>query len=145
MDKRLKSENDLSGSSAKSIIRLLNFIIDTFVWLILYLSFAYIFDLYFFRFRSYLINYIYSISLGLILYLAYYCILEFSFQRTFGKFLTRTKVISKYGGEITFPIIVIRTISRLIPIDILCFLFSKNGLHDKLSNTLVIKTNANNV
>ncbi|WP_053991609.1 RDD family protein [Mangrovimonas sp. TPBH4] len=135
----LQNENDLSKSSVHSIIRLINYIVDTVVWLILYFSIAYIFDRYFVRFNSYVVNYIYSISLGLILYLVYYGALEFYFHRTLGKFLTRTKVTDRDGGEITCLTIFKRTISRLIPIDIFYYLFSKKGLHDRLSNTLVIK------
>ncbi|OMP29968.1 RDD family protein [Mangrovimonas sp. DI 80] len=135
----LQNENDLSESSVHSIIRLINYIVDTIVWLILYFSIAYIFDRYFVRFNSYVVNYIYSISLGLILYLVYYGTLEFYFHRTLGKYLSRTKVVDRDGGEITFLTIFKRTISRLIPIDIFYYLFSKKGLHDRLSNTLVIK------
>ncbi|MFD0762304.1 RDD family protein [Lutibacter aestuarii] len=137
------NNKDFSSYSVHSILRLINFIIDTVVWLTLYFLVAYILDLYFVRFSSYLINYIYSISLGLILYLTYYSVLEFYFHRTLGKFLTRTQVANVNGGEITFLRIFKRTISRLIPIDIFYYLFSKKGLHDRLSDTLVIKTNAN--
>lgn len=133
------NQNNLSENSVHSVIRLINFIMDTVVWLILFFSIAYIFDLYFVRFSSYLVNYIYSISLGLILYLGYYTVLEFYFHRTLGKFLTKTKVVHKDGDEITFLTILKRTFSRLIPIDIFYYLFSKRGLHDRLSNTLVIK------
>ena len=142
---KLVNEKKFSSSSAHSILRLINFSIDTVVWLTFYFSVAYIFDLYFVRFSSYLVNYIYSISLGLILYLTYYSVLEFYFHRTLGKFLTRTQVVNADGGKITFLTIFKRTISRLIPIDIFYYLFSRIGLHDRLSNTLVIKTNANNV
>lgn len=142
---KIANKKDFSGSSAHSILRLINFTLDTFVWLTLYFSVALIFDLYFVRFSSYLVNYIYSIFLGLILYLTYYSILEFYFHRTLGKFLTRTRVVNADGSEINFLSIFKRTISRLIPIDIFYYLFSKIGLHDRLSNTLVIKTNANNV
>ncbi len=137
--KKAENQNRLAESSVHSIIRLINFIIDTVVWIILFFSIAYIFDLYFIRFSSYLVNYIYSISLGLILYLAYYTILEFYFRRTLGKFLTRTKVVNRTGDEITFITIFKRTLARLIPIDIFYYLISRNGLHDKLSNTQVIK------
>lgn len=137
----LENENDLSGSLAHSIIRLINFIVDTFVWLILYFTIAYFFDRYFVRFNSYLVNYVYSISLGVIVFLAYYSVFEYYYHRTLGKLLTRTKVVNRDGNKITFMTIFKRTISRLIPFDIFYYLFSKNGLHDKLSNTLVIKTN----
>ncbi|WP_053991605.1 RDD family protein [Mangrovimonas sp. TPBH4] len=139
-----ENENDFSGSPANSIIRLVNFIVDSLVWLILYFSVAYILDLYFVRFNSYLINYIYSISLGLMLFLVYYSVLEFFLHRTLGKFLTRTKVVSNLGEEITFSMIFKRSIARFIPIDVFYYLFSKKGLHDRLSNTLVVKANTHN-
>ena len=134
-------QKDVSERSVHSIVRLINFCIDTVVWFTLYFSVAYIFDLYFVRFNSYVVNYVYSISLGLILYLAYYSLLEFYFQRTLGKLVTGTKVVHRNGDKITFPTIFKRTLSRWIPIDIFYYLFSKNGLHDRLSKTLVIKTN----
>lgn len=135
----IESENSLTVRSAHSIIRLVNFIVDTIVWLTLYFSIAYIFDLYLVRFSSYLLNYLYSMSLAFIVFLAYYSLLEFYYHRTFGKFLTRTKVVNRDGGKISFLTIFTRTVSRLIPIDLFYYLFSKNGLHDRLSNTLVIK------
>ncbi len=137
-------QNDLSGNSVHSVIRLIHFIIDTVVWLILFFSIAYIFDRYFVRFNSYLVNYLYSISLGVLLYLAYYSLLEFYFQKTLGKFLTGTSVVHRDGDKITFSTIFKRTISRLIPIDIFYYLFSKKGLHDRLSSTLVIKNYSQN-
>ena len=125
-----------------SIIRLINLIIDTAVCLTLYLSTAYILDLYFFRFiNKYLDNYVYSTALGLILFLAYYTVLEFYFHRTLGKLLTGTKVVDIDGGELRFSTIFKRTLSRLIPIDIFYYLFSKRGLHERLSNTRVVKSN----
>ena len=142
---KTENQNDLSGSSAHSIIRLINFVIDTVVWLSLYLLIAYVLDNYVVRFNSYVVNYIYSISLGLILYLAYYALLEFYFHRTLGKFLTRTKVVNIDGSELTFSTIFKRTIARLIPIDIFYYLFSKRGLHDRLSKTLIIRTNGKNL
>lgn len=142
---KTENQNDSSESSVHSIIRLVHFVIDTVVWFTLYLTVAYIFDLYFFRFSSYVVNYIYSIALGLILYLAYYAVLEFYFHKTLGKFLTRTKVINRDGGEITFSTIFKRTISRLIPIDIFYYLFSRRGLHDRLSNTGVMKSNSEKI
>lgn len=140
----IESKTDFYGSSVNSIIRLLNFMIDTLVWLILFLSVAYVFDLYFVRFNSYIINYTYSIFLGIVIYMGYYSLLEYNFHRTLGKFLTRTKVVNVNGGAITFSTILIRTVSRLIPIDIFYYLFSKTGLHDRLSNTLVIKAKSSN-
>lgn len=122
-----------------SFIRFVNFVIDTIVWLILYLFTAYLLDKYFLRFNSYLINYIYSVSLGLTIYVAYYFGFEYYFQRTIGKLLSRTKVVSQSGDGLTPKTILKRSFFRLIPINVFYFLFSRIGLHDRLSYTLVIK------
>ena len=129
---------DLFPHSTPSILRLIHFIIDSAVWFAIYLSVAYLLDNYI-RFSSYTVNYIYSISLGLLLFLGYYCLLEFYFQRTLGKLLTGTKVMNEDGSTPSFKAVFIRTISRIIPIDIFYYLFSKTGLHDRLSATLVVK------
>ncbi len=134
-----RDRNHQPGKPVHSGIRLINFIIDSLVWITLYFAIAYVFDLYFLRFNSYFVNYIYSISLGLLVYWAYYCVLEFYFQKTLGKLLSRTKVLSTNEGELSFRSVLIRTISRLIPIDFLYYFFSRRGLHDRLSNTLVVK------
>ncbi len=136
-------KQDQSDNSAPSIVRLANFIIDSLAWLTLYFLLAYLLDHYLVRFHSYTVNYIYSILLGIIVYIAYYLVSEYYFYRTLGKLITRTKVITKEGGRITFKIILKRSLARFIPIDVFYYLFSKNGLHDKLTKTLVIKSNAN--
>ena len=130
---------DHTPNSATSLQRLIHFIIDLTIWLALYLAVAFLLDQYL-SFSSYTVNYIYSISLGLVLFLGYYCLLEYYFQRTLGKLLTGTKVADVGGDKIGFKTIFIRTISRLIPIDIFYYLFSKTGLHDRLSATLVVKS-----
>ena len=134
-------ENEINfiTNSANSLTRLVNFIIDSIIWLIIYLATAYFFDVYFVRFNSYVSNYVYSSSLAIITFLAYYVLFEFYFQRTLGKFLSGTKVIDTTGNKPTFLTILKRSISRLIPVDIFFYLFSKRGLHDRLSNTIVVK------
>lgn len=131
--------NTLSRTLAHPIFRLLNFVIDSSLCFTLYLSTAYLLDLYVFRFNSYLMNYIYSMSLGMIIFLAYYSFLEYYFHKTLGKLLTGTKVVHIYEGKLSFLTILKRSLSRLIPIDFLFYLLSKRGLHDKLSKTSVIK------
>ena len=49
---------------------------------------------------------------------------------------TKTRVVNIDNSENpNFTRIFIRTISRLIPIDFLSYLFSSNGIHDILSKT----------
>ena len=69
---------------------------------------------------------------------SYYLLLEFYFQKTWGKIVTRSKVVTENGEKITFKIILLRTIFRFIPIDWISYIFSRKGIHDKLSKTKVI-------
>ena len=72
-------------------------------------------------------------------FLAYYTVMEIKFQKTIGKFITKTKVVTIDGNKPTASEIIIRTICRLIPFDGISYVFVKNGLHDYLSKTKVIK------
>jgi uncharacterized RDD family membrane protein YckC len=69
----------------------------------------------------------------------YYIILEYFFQKTLGKVLTKTTVISKTGSKPTLGKIIGRTISRSIPFEYFSYLVTVNGIHDSLSGTRVIK------
>jgi uncharacterized RDD family membrane protein YckC len=82
-----------------------------------------------------LINY----SMLLISFFAYFVFMEFKYQKTIGKFLTKTKVVLKDGQPPLLNDIIIRTLCRLIPLDQFSFIFTRNGFHDYLSNTTVIK------
>jgi uncharacterized RDD family membrane protein YckC len=81
------------------------------------------------------------IFLALILgsFAAYFIILELLFQKTLGKFITKTKVVKLDGEKPTQGDIVLRTVCRFIPFDQFSYLFLKDGFHDMLSKTKVIK------
>ena len=68
-----------------------------------------------------------------------YAFLEYKFQKTIGKFITKTKVVNLNGEKPSLNDIMVRTLCRLIPFDRLSFLFAKNGFHDRISNTRVTK------
>ncbi len=72
-------------------------------------------------------------------FFAYYAVMEIKFQKTIGKFITKTKVVKIDGNRPTVSEIITRTLCRLIPFDGISYLFVKNGLHDYLSKTKVIK------
>ena len=55
--------------------------------------------------------------------------------------VTKTKVVKMNGEKPTDGDIITRTFCRLIPFDRLSFLFVKNGIHDFLSKTKVVKDN----
>ncbi|WP_417198809.1 RDD family protein [Bizionia sp.] len=65
--------------------------------------------------------------------------MEIKFQKTLGKFITKTKVVKLNREKPNPSDIINRTICRFIPFDGISYLFVKNGLHDYLSKTKVIK------
>lgn len=72
--------------------------------------------------------------------LIYYIGFESAFGVTFGKIITKTKVVTKNGHQPSFLHIVGRTLCRFIPFDQLSFLFVKNGgWHDIVSGTAVVE------
>ena len=78
--------------------------------------------------------------LGLIVVLGYYVIMEAAFQKTIGKMLTGTHVVTADGNVPSFGQIVGRSFARMIPFEPLSF-FGKTptGWHDRLSGTRVIR------
>ncbi|MDR5591011.1 RDD family protein [Christiangramia sp. SM2212] len=132
-----KGIKETKSNSVSSILRLVNYIIDIIV--------AYT--------GSFIIAMIISLIIpfdfigfeiaGLILIIAsfftYYILMEVLFQKTLGKFITRTKVVTTNGNKPSELDIVTRTFCRLIPFDRISYLFTRNGFHDRLSNTKVIK------
>ncbi len=69
----------------------------------------------------------------------YYLLTEYKFQRTLGKVLTKTKVVSLTGDKPTLKQIIFRTLSRSIPFEYFSYLATVEGIHDKLSKTRVVK------
>jgi uncharacterized RDD family membrane protein YckC len=74
-----------------------------------------------------------------LLFWAYYFILESRNGKTVGKMITGTKVVTVTGEQPDRRTIAIRTLCRIIPFEFLSYLFSRNGWHDTLSKTVVIK------
>ena len=136
-------------------LRFLNFVVDSigiyfFYWLfgsvLIFVAEKFFnFDSHAFQFimyedkRGFIIYYGTVFSVLAITIFLYYSILEYFFQKTWGKVVTRSKVVSSNYEKPSFKTIVIRTICRFIPIDWITFLFSRNGMHDRLSKTKVIK------
>jgi len=70
----------------------------------------------------------------------YYVTQEFLFNTTIGKSVFKLMVISvTTGKKLTLSDVIIRTLSRFIPLDVF-FFFSKRpvGLHDMISKTVVV-------
>ena len=78
--------------------------------------------------------------ISVVLYFLYYFLFEYFKGQTIGKMITKSKVISsndKYKSY--FSRIVIRTLMRFIPVDIISYVFTFRGLHDLISMTSVVK------
>ena len=81
----------------------------------------------------------FTLYLQFIPFFLYFFVSEMFFGKTLGKKLMKLKVIqTDYKNK--FATIFIRTISRLIPLDLATFLIFENELlHDKISKTKVVE------
>ena len=71
--------------------------------------------------------------------LFYYNFFEIFFARTVGKFITQTIVVDENGEKPNHETILVRTLCRLIPFEILSFLgMPARGWHDRISKTYVV-------
>lgn len=129
-----KQKEKIDSNVVSSEIRFLNFLIDLIAWLIVIFITGFIVSL-FIQLTNFLI--INLLILGT--FIAYYALMEIKFQKTIGKFITKTKVVKIDGKKPTDEDIIVRTFCRLIPLDRISFLFQKNGFHDLLSKTKVVK------
>ena len=71
-------------------------------------------------------------------YIVYYTILEKLLNgKTIGKLITGTRAIREDGGELTFKDALLRSLCRLIPLEV----FSGFGVpwHDSITHTMVVK------
>ena len=118
------------------LTRLYNFLIDSTIFFIVVLLFSIL-----------LKNYVERQNLKyfmILLYYLYYFIFELTLGQTIGKMITKTIVVNVDNSERpNFTRILIRTISRLIPIDFLSYLFLYHGIHDILSKTELKKVQIN--
>ena len=113
-------------------LRLVDFLIDSGIFFILLILFV-------FAFKDIIaIENIKWIS-G-VLYFLYYFLFEYFSGQTIAKMITKSKVVSSTDRyNYYFIRIFIRSLTRLIPLDIISYLFVSRGLHDWISKTSVIK------
>ena len=133
-----KQEEKVKSKVVGSGIRFLNFIIDFFVWIILATIISFILGFFIEPTSEGMIR-LYGYILIFGTYIGYYAIMEIKFQKTVGKFITKTKVVKMNGEKPEKSDIFSRTVSRLLPFDPISFLFMKNGIHDILSKTRLAK------
>ena len=84
-------------------------------------------------FNNPIIEIVYTFSFPL-----YYLLSEHLFQRTLGKFFTKSIVINEYGEKVDFKTSVVRTVIRFIPFEAFSFFNGNRGWHDTWTDTYVI-------
>ena len=134
-----EQKEKIDSEIVNSGTRFINFIIDLFCWGVLAMVVGFIIG---FILPLNFNNGLLSVLAWLILltsFIGYYAFMEIKFQKTVGKFLTKTKVVTVTGNQPSPVEILTRTLCRFIPFDRLSFLFVKNGIHDYLSKTKVVK------
>ena len=142
----LKNKKEPNPNLAKTKLRVFNGLIDlvTFfiIWVVLGSLLAYILarNLYIMPWDVQIIQ----IISGPPLFLMYFVLMEYFTQRTLGKMITKTKVVSHSGGRAGLIQIFIRTLCRVIPFEYFTYLGSLEGLHDRFSGTIVV-SNVNTV
>ncbi len=135
---KLAKENDKVGGG----IRFANFIIDRIVHA------GIVFGLSFFLAMMnvsfiYNLNRVEEILFDWSIYILYYIVLEYNFQISVGKLITKTVVVDSDGNKPTLKAIVGRSFTRIVPFEAFSFLGGEaSGWHDKWSNTKVIKRNS---
>lgn len=78
--------------------------------------------------------------ISLLLFPAYYAFFEYNWQKSPGKFLTKSVVIDEYGNKPELKAIILRSVIRLVPFEpFSCYDSSYSyGWHDKWSKTWVV-------
>ncbi|MBS2210098.1 RDD family protein [Carboxylicivirga mesophila] len=86
-------------------------------------------------------NLVLQFSTGMVSVILYFAIIEATTGRTIGKIITHTKVVNTCGRKPSFKSIIMRSLLRVIPLDVLSFLIAHtDGWHDRWSKTTVITT-----
>lgn len=143
-NKKFTITDDLLASKGE---RFLNFIIDLLITYIVAVGIVATINIICDVTASYGVsNWVKSLSLienlffGLVILFFYYAFTEMYFSRTFAKYFTKTIVVRIDGSKPNIKNFMIRTVSRLNPIDPFSFLGkTERGLHDTLSATYVVK------
>jgi uncharacterized RDD family membrane protein YckC len=119
--------------------RFINFIVDIIVFYLVYFLLKLAFGLSTSDNTDFLETVIDMAFLWLC-YFLYYFILETITGKTFGKIVTRTKVVDVNGQKPGSSVIALRTVSRLFPFEPFSFLLNPpHGWHDTWSRTWVVK------
>ena len=135
---KIEEQEQFDDKKVSQIKRFINFIVDTIAFFIVAIILSYIFDIFVSTTDESLTTLVAYLMFALGFF-GYYVFMESKYQKTIGKFITKTKVVTKDCAKPELGDIVRRTFCRLIPFDRVSFLFTKDGFHDRLSDTTIIK------
>lgn len=126
-------------------LRFANYLIDTFVCLILYFIAIFILivacETIYGPDSSDSIDELWLNVFGILVIVVYYIVMEGAFGQTVGKLLTGTKVVDAQGNRAKLGAVTIRSLMRMVPLEPFSFLGnSPLGWHDDVSKTLVVKS-----
>jgi uncharacterized RDD family membrane protein YckC len=77
--------------------------------------------------------------IGVLMYALFYVAIEGGTKgKSFGKWLTKTRVVEYDGATPDMETFIVRSFSRIIPFEPFSFFLFSQGWHDKFSKTLVI-------
>jgi uncharacterized RDD family membrane protein YckC len=130
----------VENNTVHSKIRFLNFLID-FIVLFIICGLVIPNVEILFSLTSQAERAIYRMTTFILLIATYYIFFEHKYQKTLGKIITKTKVVNLEGDKAELGDIISRTFCRFIPFDRFSFFFTRNGFHDGISKTKVIKDN----
>ncbi|MBP1618337.1 MAG: hypothetical protein H6Q14_2164 [Bacteroidetes bacterium] len=142
IEEKETKDKEFESSIVSSGTRLIHTVVDFFGFLIIAFILSSILQLFYNPSDERTIRLV-GYGLLFVSFLIYFVFMEYKFQKTLGKFITKTKVIMNDGSKPKLNEIFIRTACRLIPFDNISYLFTKNGFHDRFSNTTVIKEQKN--
>ena len=135
---KIEEQKDFDSKKLSVLTRFIHFIVDTIAFIIFTMIFTFVIGL-FINPTDQNLKIILRYPMFATGFLVYYVFMETKYQKTIGKFITKTKVVNTNGTKPELGDIVRRTFCRLIPFDQISFLFTPNGFHDRLSDTTVIK------
>ncbi|MDD4993564.1 MAG: RDD family protein [Paludibacter sp.] len=138
IEEKETKDKEFESSIVSSWTRLIHTVIDFFGFIIIAVILSHILQLFYNPSDKLTIRLL-GYALLLVSFFLYFVFMEYKFQKTIGKFLTKTKVVMADGRRPELNEIVIRTACRLIPFDYISYIFTKNGFHDKFSNSTVIR------
>lgn len=135
---QIEHQRQPDSNNVSSLTRFANFLIDTVTFSMLTVVLSLMLGQIINPTDQLLITWLIYLILAFSFF-GYYIFMETKYQKTIGKFITKTKVVTRDGMKPKIGSIAKRTFCRLIPFDRVSFLFSPNGFHDKFSDTKIIK------